>query len=88
MKGVKKLEGWMTFHEAGQLLGVSRQGFHKMIEKQQLIPLDSIREIGDKTSYIVRTEAVLELKRIREEFVKANAAMEKVLEDVLSDRMS
>lgn len=82
MEGIKKLENWMTFPEAARLLGVTNQGFHKMIEVQHMFPLDALRKIGDKPTYIVQTVAVLELKETREFVKKSLTNLQSIVDDL------
>lgn len=81
MKGVQKLEGWWTLPEAGRYLGMSRQGAHK-IKESGLFHIDDLRTIGDKPTFLVRTSAVVLLKKVREQTAQETTDMERVLQSL------
>lgn len=64
--GVPKLEDWLTFPDAGRILGVSKQMIHKMVFTLGLFDVkNDIRSVGEKPIYVVREKAVLALKEKR-----------------------
>lgn len=62
---VPKLKGWLTFPEAGTILGVSKQMIHKMAFLTEPPVLKTVRSIGDRPIYIVSEEEVMTLKKSR-----------------------
>ena len=61
VESVTRLEGWMTFTEAGDLLGYTKQGFHRLVFYSPNNPFDvtaDVRGIGEKPIMLVREEAV------------------------------
>lgn len=62
---VVKLEVWITLPEAMAILGISKNGLHKMIWDQDLFHLDEIRYIGDKRAFLLNEVAVYKLRDVR-----------------------
>lgn len=58
---VRRLEGWMTFQEAADALGYTKQGFHRLVFHSPFSPFnpdEDIRGVGDRPLMIIRTAAV------------------------------
>lgn len=63
---IPRLEGWLTFPEAGELLGVTKQMVHKLVFKSKVFDLRTdLRTVGDRPIYIVKEEKVRALKERR-----------------------
>lgn len=64
---VRRLEGWMTFSDAAQMLGMTNQGMHRLVFNSAVQRFDvdrDVRAVGDRPLMIVRTVAVeAELQR-------------------------
>lgn len=54
---VPRLEGWLTFPEAGDRLNVSKQMIHKMAFGPKRLLL-TVRRVGDKPIYVVEEKEV------------------------------
>lgn len=63
---VPRLEGWLTFPEAADELGVTKQMVHKMAFGSKPV-LRIVRRVGDKPIYVVDEKEVLALKKRRQE---------------------
>lgn len=63
---IPRLEGWLTFPEAGEILDVTKQMVHKMAFGRRRLLL-TVRRVGDKPIYVVKEEEVLALKLRREQ---------------------
>src|SRR5213083_1970621 len=62
---VKRLEDWMTLSEAGEVLGYSKQGLHRLIFESPNNPFDlenDVRGVGDKPLIVLRTAAVTAMR--------------------------
>lgn len=62
---VKRLEGWLTFEEAGDVLGYRKQGIHRLVFESPNNPFDpatDIRGVGARPLMLLREAAVLEVK--------------------------
>lgn len=75
---VKRLEGWMTFTEAGKILGFSKQRMHHIVFSTRRFNVsDDVRAIGERPTMLIRTSAVLaEQQRRQQEAAEAAAAPE------------
>jgi hypothetical protein len=64
---VKPLEDWILFDEAGEMLGVSRQGVHHIVFTGSLFDVDKdVRTIGLKgNTFVLRRSAVLRAAKAR-----------------------
>lgn len=63
---VKRLEGWLSFPEAAEVLGVSKQMIHKMVFSSGLFNLETeVRSVGDRPIYVVDEKKVRALKATR-----------------------
>jgi len=59
---VKRLEGWLTFQEAANMLGLTKQGMHQAVfnaARRRFDINDDIRAVGDKPIWVIRESAVL-----------------------------
>ncbi len=77
VESVKRLEGWMTFTEAGDLLGYTKQGFHRLVFESPNSPFDvdtDVRGVGEKPIMVIRTEVVKAEKDRRERLAAERAA--------------
>lgn len=63
---VPRLEGWITFPEAADILHVTKQMVHKMAFGRKRLLL-TVRSIGDKPIYVVKEEEVRALHKRREQ---------------------
>lgn len=63
---VPRLEGWITFPEAAEILSVTKQMIHKMAFGPKPV-LRIVRRVGDKPIYVVDETEVLTLKKRRQE---------------------
>jgi len=62
---VKRLEGWLSFKEAGKELGYSKQGMHRLIFESPRSPFNvdaDVRGVGERPLMLVREEAVMAIK--------------------------
>lgn len=75
MEGVEKLEGWISFAEAAQLLDLTKEGFRHLIEKQKIIPMSAVRKIG--SLLVVQESVVLTIKQERSEAAAFSEQMQK-----------
>lgn len=82
MKGVQRLEDWMTISEAGKYLGISRQQFHTLVFETQLFHVEDLRMVGEKPLYLVRTASVVLLKQMRKSSEDAKRDMRTLLEEL------
>lgn len=65
---IPKLEGWLSFPEAAEELGLSKQMVHKMVFVLGIFDIaKDVRSIGEKPIYVVRESKVLDLKEKRGE---------------------
>jgi len=67
---VKRLEGWMTFAEAGEILGLQKQGVHRAVFDSSFTSFnvdDDVRGVGEKPIMLVREEAVWAEKARRDQ---------------------
>lgn len=55
---IKRLEGWMTFEEAGSALGISKQRVHKLVWDAAAFDTEDIRGVGARPLWLLRTSAV------------------------------
>ena len=53
------LEGWCTFSEAAEALGISKQGIHKKVFGENAFK--TVRAVGSKPLYLLWREEVEEL---------------------------
>lgn len=68
LRDLPELEGWLLFPDAAVELGISRQRFHQLAEKDDPPVIETARRIGRRGAryYVVRTAEVEDLKRRRE----------------------
>jgi len=69
LRGLPELEGWLTFTEAAETLGISRQRFYQLAEAVDVngVPrVKTAQKLGARPTYIVRTAEVTALKAQRE----------------------
>lgn len=60
---VPRLEGWLTFPEAGEVLGISKQMVHKLaFPASGKSAFSTVRAVGDRPMYLVKEEEVEEYK--------------------------
>ncbi len=62
---VRRLEGWLTFEEAGEVLGYSKQGIHRLVFESPNSPFNpdtDVRGVGARPLMLLREAAVLEVK--------------------------
>lgn len=73
---VKRLEGWMTFTEAGKILGFSKQRMHHVVFSTRRFNVsDDVRAVGERPTMLIRTSVVLaEQQRRQQEAEEAAAA--------------
>lgn len=77
-----KLAGWLTFPEAGAVLGVSKQAVHKMAEQNEL---QTVHCVGEKL-YVVSEEEIRKLQGVRQEAQDARVATREHKERVAARR--
>jgi len=63
---IRKLEGWVTINEATQMLGLTKQAVHRMIEQAEF-KLTDLRHVADRFVYLIRESAVAAKVREREQ---------------------
>ncbi len=62
---VRRLEGWYTFEEAGEILGYSKQGIHRLVFESPRSPFNAeedVRGVGARPLMLLRKEAVERVK--------------------------
>lgn len=63
---VKRLEGWLSFEEAGAELGYSKQGMHRLVFESAHCPFNhdtDVRGVGGRPLMLLREEAVMAVKQ-------------------------
>lgn len=62
---IKRLEGWFTFEEAGEVLGYSKQGIHRLVFESPNSPFEpdkDVRGVGGRPLMLLREDAVNRVK--------------------------
>lgn len=69
LRQLPELEGWLTFTEAAETLGISRQRFYQLaeaIDEHGTPRVKTAQKLGARPTYIVRTAEVTAIKAQRE----------------------
>lgn len=61
---VPSLEGYVTFPQTAEILGVSKQGVHAMVFRFNVFG-DAVRKVGDQPTYLLRLADVRRVARAR-----------------------
>lgn len=68
LRQLPELEGWVTFPDAAEDLGISRQRLHQVAERDDPPVIETARRIGRRhVIFVMRAAEVADLKRRREE---------------------
>lgn len=68
LKNIPVLDGWVNLTEAAEILGISRQHAYKkakLTSEGKRGGWKSVRQLGDKSFYVVSTEELAELLNAR-----------------------
>lgn len=68
LRQLPELEGWITFPDAAEELGITRQRIHQIAEKDDPVVIETALRLGRKhVIFVMRISEVEDLKRRREE---------------------
>ena len=81
---VPRLEGWVSFDEFAEMIRVSKQAVHKMLEAGHI---QTARSVGRKSIYVLSEDEALAIKAIRDEAIKVAAGSEPPVTALAEDTM-
>lgn len=68
LRQLPELEGWVSFPDAAEEIGISRQRLFQLAEKESPVVIETAMRVGrNRPVYVMRQAEVDELKRRREE---------------------